>query len=130
VLLVDDDRSIHQMLETGLVADGYELVHAYSTEEGLSRALGRPPALVVVDLLMDHAGGLRLALELRSRTETSAVPIVLVAGHDPNDDERAMLKSNALTLLAPGGGETLPAVLRRLLASAGGPGVETAPAPP
>jgi len=130
VLLVDDDRSIHQMLETGLVAEGYELVHAQSTEEGLERALGRPPALVVVDLLMDHAGGLRLALELRSRAETSSVPIVLVAGHDPSDEERTMLKSNALTLLAPGGGESLPAVLRRLLASAGGTGVETAPSPP
>src|SRR6185436_20107281 len=65
VLLVDDDRSIHHLLES-LGHDGYELVHAYSIEEGLAKARARPPPLVVIDLLMDHAGGLRLALELRA----------------------------------------------------------------
>ena len=119
VLLVDDDRSIHQLLEAGLGSNGYELVHAYSIEEGLAKARGKPPAIVVIDLLMDHAGGLRLALELRARAETSAVPIVLVAGHDPSEEERTLLRGKALTLLSPGGGETLPAVLRRLLGSDG-----------
>ncbi len=117
VLLVDDDRSVHRLLESGLGGDRYELVHAYSTDEGLAKARVRPPALVVIDLLMDHAGGLRLALELRANAETAAIPIVLVAGHDPSHEERAMLRSKALTLLSPGGGETLPQVLRRLLGS-------------
>jgi len=117
VLLVDDDRSIHQLLEDGLGHSGYELVHAYSIDEGRDKARARRPALVVIDLLMDHAGGLRLALELRTGAETAAIPIVLVAGHDPSEEERAMLRSKALTLLAPGGGETLPQVLRRLLGS-------------
>jgi signal transduction histidine kinase/DNA-binding response OmpR family regulator len=115
VLLVDDDRSIHGLLESGLGAGGWELVHAYSIDEGRERARTRRPALVVIDLLMDHAGGLRLALELRASEETAAIPIVLVAGHDPSEEERVMLRSKALTLLAPGGGETLPQVLRRLL---------------
>jgi signal transduction histidine kinase/DNA-binding response OmpR family regulator len=119
VLLVDDDRSIHHLLEPGLLAEGYELVHAYTTDEGLAKARNRHPALVVIDLLMDHAGGLRLALELRSRAETAEVPIVLVAGHDPNEEERGLLRTRALTVLSPGGGETLPAVLRRLLATNG-----------
>jgi len=117
LLLVDDDRSVHSLLESGLGGDRYELVHAYSIDEGLSKARLRPPALVVIDLLMDHAGGLRLALELRAKSETAAIPIVLVAGHDPSNEERAMLRSKALTLLSPGGGETLPQVLRRLLGS-------------
>ncbi|HXT49705.1 MAG TPA: response regulator [Thermoanaerobaculia bacterium] len=117
LLLVDDDRSVHSLLESGLGGDRYELVHAYSVDEGLSKARLRAPALVVIDLLMDHAGGLRLALELRAKSETAAIPIVLVAGHDPSNEERAMLRSKALTLLSPGGGETLPQVLRRLLGS-------------
>ncbi len=127
VLLVDDDRSIHRLLEPGLLAEGYELVHAYSTDEGLAKARAQPPALVVVDLLMDHPGGLRLALELRALPETSTVPIVLVAGHEPSEEERAMLRTKALTLLAPGGGETLPVVLRRLLASDGRAALPLAP---
>jgi signal transduction histidine kinase/DNA-binding response OmpR family regulator len=120
VLLVDDDRSVHRLLESGLGNESYELVHAYSIDEGLTRARTRPPALVVIDLLMDHAGGLRMALELRAGTETAAIPIVLVAGHDPSEDERAMLRSKALTLLAPDGGETLSQALQRLLGHAAG----------
>jgi signal transduction histidine kinase/DNA-binding response OmpR family regulator len=117
VLLVDDDRSIHKLLEPGFVAEGYELTHAFTADEGLAKARARRPALVVIDLLMDHAGGLRLALELRARPETADVPIVLAAGHDPSDAERAMLRAKALTLLTPGGGDRLPVVLKRLLES-------------
>ncbi|HET9765439.1 MAG TPA: response regulator [Thermoanaerobaculia bacterium] len=120
VLLVGDDRSVHRLLESGLGNERYELVHAYSIDEGLARARTRPPALVVIDLLMDHAGGLRLALQLRAGAETAAIPLVLVAGHAPSDEERAMLRSKALTLLAPDGGETLSQALQRLLGHAAG----------
>jgi len=65
-----------------------------------------------------------LDVELRAGTETAAIPIVLVAGHDPSEDERAMLRSKALTLLAPDGGETLPQALQRLLGSEGRPPTE------
>jgi signal transduction histidine kinase/DNA-binding response OmpR family regulator len=129
VLLVDDDRSVHQLLEPGLVAEGYELVHAYSTEEGLAKARANPPALVVVDLLMDQTQGLSLALELRARPETAAVPIVLLAGHDPSEEERLLLRRKALTVLGPEPRDALPTAVRRLLAAAGRSGGNEQPTP-
>jgi len=119
VLLVDDDRAVHQLLEPGLVAEGYELVHAYTAEEGLTKARTSPPALVVVDLLMDRTRGLALALELRALPETAAVPIVLLAGHDPSEEERRLLANKTLTLVGLPAEQALPAALQRLLGRSG-----------
>src|SRR5262249_14597019 len=97
-----------------------------TAEEGLAKARTSPPSLVVVDLLMDRTRGLALALELRSLPETAAVPIVLLAGHDPSEEERRLLKNETLTLVGLPAEVALPEALQRLLARTG----RAATAPP
>ncbi len=52
ILIVDDEPAIVQGLEDNLRFEGYETLAATSGEEGLARALGEAPDLVLLDVMM------------------------------------------------------------------------------
>jgi len=55
ILVIDDDTDIHDFCRLVLERDGYEVVSAYSAEEGRKAALGPMPDLVVLDVMMEQA---------------------------------------------------------------------------
>jgi len=58
ILIVDDEPAIVRGLEDNLRFEGYETLAATSGEEGLSRALGEAPDLVLLDIMMPKLSGL------------------------------------------------------------------------
>ena len=52
ILIVDDEPAIVRGLEDNLRFEGYETLSATSGEEGLARALGEAPDLVLLDIMM------------------------------------------------------------------------------
>jgi signal transduction histidine kinase/DNA-binding response OmpR family regulator len=90
VLLIDQDRKFHDLVEQRLAGSGYQLTHAYGADEGMARALERAPALVIVDLAMQQMQGLNVAMRLRSDPSTALLPILALASADLSDDARRM----------------------------------------
>lgn len=67
VLLVDDDETIAELVEVGLVAHGYEVVKAGNGVEALAAYARQRPDLVITDLVMPEKEGWTLIGELRRR---------------------------------------------------------------
>ncbi len=81
VLVVDDDRPMHDLIATALGIDGLEVVTASNSTEAFDAIDGHAvePMLVLTDVLMPGMDGLTLARKLKSRLKLGK--IVIMSGH-------------------------------------------------
>jgi DNA-binding response OmpR family regulator len=80
VLVVEDDPSVRGLLQTLLVAEGYEVATASDGLAGLVKLSSLHPALVLLDLMMPDLGGLRVLEEMRADPELAEIPVIVVTG--------------------------------------------------
>ncbi len=57
VLIIEDDRSLADVLDYNLRQDGYQTTVALDGQDGLQQAKLKPPDLVVMDLMMPIIDG-------------------------------------------------------------------------
>lgn len=65
VLLIEDERRIHDLIRPALESEGLEMESALDGESGLSAALEGDHDLIVLDLMLPGASGLVVLRELR-----------------------------------------------------------------
>ena len=82
ILVIDDDLAILDMITELLGYEGYQVATSTSGSEALLRATSRPPALILLDLMMPVMDGWELHAALKSHPELSAVPIVVLSCFD------------------------------------------------
>ena len=80
VLVVEDDPSVRGLLQTLLVAEGYDVATASDGLAGLVKASNQRPSLILLDLMMPDLGGIRVLQELREDPGLADVPVIVVTG--------------------------------------------------
>ncbi len=80
VLVVEDDPSVRGLLQTLLVAEGYDVATASDGLAGLVKISSRKPALVLLDLMMPDLGGLRVLEEMLADPHLAGIPVIVVTG--------------------------------------------------
>ena len=78
ILVVDDDPEIREFVKTNLESEGFEVEVAGSGPEALEFAVDRPPALVLLDVMMPGMDGLTTLRHLRNDVPTANVPVVML----------------------------------------------------
>lgn len=79
ILIVDDDAGMRTMLETLLVAEGYQVRLAHNGQEALTIISQGRPALVLLDLMMPVMNGWEFLQEIKQLPEFVNLPIVLLS---------------------------------------------------
>jgi DNA-binding response OmpR family regulator len=108
ILIVDDEPAIVQGLEDNLRFEGYETLIATGGDEGLAKALGEAPDLVLLDVAMPGRSGWDVCRELRQRGVD--VPIIMLTARGEEADRVRGLELGADDYV------TKPFSLRELLA--------------
>ena len=85
VLVVEDDSGLRELYRSALVSAGYAVVAVEDGIDALRRVERDVPQAVVLDMALPRLGGRDVQRELRSRPETSNIPIVVVSGTDISD---------------------------------------------
>jgi len=93
ILVVDDDPRITGLLRRILAYDGYSVTVATSGDEALTRALERPPDLVVLDIMLPGLDGLEVARRLRAGGDS--VPVLMLTARDAIADRVEGLEAGA-----------------------------------
>src|SRR4051795_10223680 len=83
ILIIDDERSVHDVARAYLERDGYEVLSAMGGRDGLALAQAVQPALVVLDLMLPDLSGEEVCAELR---RDSDVAIVMLTAKSTEDD--------------------------------------------
>ena len=78
ILLVDDDRSVSQMLTMLLETRGYEVRVAYTGADAISM-VDEAIDLVLLDLILPDQEGFDVCRKLKEREETAAIPILILS---------------------------------------------------
>jgi len=79
ILLIDDDKDYQAAVRAILENSGYEVVSAYSKEEGKSKLASEDPDLVILDIMMETTtAGFHFLYETRGEQE-KRVPVLAVS---------------------------------------------------
>jgi len=117
VLLIDDERSLHELVEEMLHGHGYQLIHAFDGTEGLELAQRNKPDVIILDLMMPGIDGFEVAARLKQDRETQQIPIIVLTARDTTRAERERLRGKIEVLLRKGDSGTtrLAPLIRSLL---------------
>ena len=84
ILLVEDDVSIQEMVETYLTKEGFVVEAAADGKEGLTKFWQSSFDLIILDIMMPKMDGLEVVKLIR---EKSAVPILMMSAKDTDVDK-------------------------------------------
>ena len=80
ILIVDDEADQRTFLSTVLEENGYASISAKDGVEGLELLRQEKPDLVLLDLMMPKKSGISMFQELRSDSNLSDIPVIVVTG--------------------------------------------------
>ena len=75
ILIVDDEKSIADIVAYNLKKEGYETIEAYDGEAGLALAFSENPDLILLDIMMPKLDGFEVCNEIRKKSQ---VPIIML----------------------------------------------------
>jgi two-component system phosphate regulon response regulator PhoB len=87
ILIVEDDRSLAEVLDYNLRQDGYQTLVANDGQEGLRQAKLRAPDLVVLDLMLPMVDGLEICRRLRADPVTRNILVLMLTAKSEETDE-------------------------------------------
>lgn len=83
ILLIDDDRSIHQIVSLFLEDAGHQVHSAITGPAGIELAsLARRPDLILLDVAMPGMDGIETLQALKDDRYTAEIPVMLFTVHD------------------------------------------------
>ena len=87
VLVVEDYRSLAEVLQYNLEQNGYEVYCAYDGQDGLNQARLQLPEIVVLDVMIPVLDGLEVCKMLRANPSTNDIPIVMLTAKSEETDQ-------------------------------------------
>jgi len=78
ILVVDDDPETARLVRSWFAGQPYTILEARDGEEGVQRAVGDMPDLILLDKKMPGVDGLAAARLLKSNPTTRSIPVILL----------------------------------------------------
>lgn len=85
LLIIEDDRSMLDLLRVHLKAVGHEVRTAPDAADGIRAILAEPPDLILSDIAMPYLDGMELLRALRSDPMTRRIPVIFLTGRSDDD---------------------------------------------
>lgn len=95
IYILEDDRNIREIEEIALKNADYEVVSFETAAEFGKRLKERVPDLLLLDLMLPDADGLRLVTQLRQNVVTMSLPVIMVTAKTTEIDKVRGLDSGA-----------------------------------
>ena len=92
ILVVDDDVSIVNIIETSLKQAGYQVLTAYDGETACRIANTAHPHLIIMDVMMPQCNGILATMRIR---ENNNVPILILSAKAEGSDRVIGLEAGA-----------------------------------
>ncbi len=86
ILVVDDEGDILELIRYNLAKEGYRVTCVPTGEEAVRKVHEDIPDLIVLDLMLPGADGLQVCRELKSRQNTSQIPILILTAKAEDAD--------------------------------------------
>ena len=95
ILIVDDEPAQLELLRYNLEKAGFKTVQATDGQQALSAVETERPDLVVLDWMMPEASGIDVCRQLRARSETKSLPVIMLSARGEDGDKSLGLDNGA-----------------------------------
>jgi CheY-like chemotaxis protein len=89
ILVVEDNDEIRELIVRELKRRKYEVLTANDGEQGIAKAKGENPALIIMDLNLPVLDGWQAMKHLKDDSKTKSIPIVALTAHTTSGDRDA-----------------------------------------
>ena len=114
MLIVDDEKSLRDMLQLLFHKQGFEATTAANYTEGVAAAIRGSPDVILCDIKMPDGNGLDLLS--RVRAEGLPTPVIMITAHTSTEDAIPALKRGATDYIPkPFNNDELVMIVRRAL---------------
>jgi len=87
VLIIEDDRSLSEILEYNLQKAGYEVSRAHDGRDGLNQAQVKHPDIVLLDVMLPVVDGIEVCKRLRANPDTRNVLVLMLTAKSEEADQ-------------------------------------------
>ena len=95
VLLVEDEPAQREVLAYNLEADGFQVTSAENGEEALLLVDETAPDIILLDWMLPNVSGIEVCRQLKSRSATKGVPIIMISARSEEVDRVRGLETGA-----------------------------------
>ena len=92
ILIVEDEKSIVDLISFNLKREGYDILAAYDGGKGLELALSGRADLVLLDVMLPVMDGFEVLRRIR---QSSSVPVIMVTAREEEQDKILGLETGA-----------------------------------
>lgn len=82
ILIIEDENILAEMYQDRFVQEGYKVLLALTSEEGIELARKEKPDLILLDILLPKENGVGFLKRLRQEPEISSIPVVAFSNYD------------------------------------------------
>lgn len=86
ILIVEDEADVRNAVAYRLKAAGYEVVTANDGEEGLEKARGESPDLIVLDLMLPKMNGYQVCMAIKFDEKYKNIPVIIFTAWSKEDN--------------------------------------------
>jgi len=86
IVVVEDETDIREVIEYNLSREGFNVFTASDGEEGLQLIKKKAPSLVLLDLMLPGLDGIEVCRQLKSDSDTSDIPVIMVTAKGEESD--------------------------------------------
>lgn len=79
ILLIEDEKTMVNLLERKLTKEGYDVSVARDGEEGLGKIKEMKPDLILLDIVMPKMDGFEVMEEIAKHKELKKIPVIIIS---------------------------------------------------
>ena len=94
ILIVEDNEDLRKFIAS-ILKDKYNIIEAENGVEGLKNTMEYNPSLIITDIMMPEMDGIEMCKRIKSNTEQSHIPIIMLTAKDSEQSKREGMESGA-----------------------------------
>jgi len=95
ILIIEDDPATQRLVDYSLKQEGYQIITASNGLEGIRKALGESPDLIILDVMLPGMDGFEICYRLRSEPATVHLPILMFSAKAQEVDKNTGIRVGA-----------------------------------
>ena len=95
ILIIEDEKILVEMYKSKLEANNFEVISAFSSEEGMEILRKEKPDLVILDILLPKENGITFLEKIGKMKIISDIRIVVFSNYDDPETRKKALKLGA-----------------------------------
>ncbi|ARO14994.1 phosphate regulon transcriptional regulatory protein PhoB [Ketogulonicigenium robustum] len=95
VLVIEDEPAQREVLAYNFEAEGYRVTTAPNGDSALLQLAEEPPDLIVLDWMLPGVSGIEICRQIKARTETRAIPVIMLSARSEEGDKVRGLETGA-----------------------------------